>query len=94
MLRKSELGQLSSKYNLSYKPAPGNSNIFWISLKQTNLTEVIIKKAVWKLKDQEKAFQKLKSKLINPLILKQADGMKPFIIRADASNIAIEAVLF
>ncbi|XP_035225583.1 uncharacterized mitochondrial protein AtMg00860-like [Stegodyphus dumicola] len=59
------------------------------------LTDLTKKKALWKWEaQQENAFQELKSKLISPPILKQADGTKkPFIIRTDASNVAIGAVL-
>lgn len=58
------------------------------------LTDLTKKKAVWKWEvEQENAFQDLKSKLISPPILKQADGTKPFVIRTDASNVAIGAVL-
>ena len=58
------------------------------------LTDLTKKKAVWKWEvDQENAFQDLKSKLVSPPVLKQADGTKPFVIRTDASNVAIGAVL-
>ncbi|GFV04908.1 retrovirus-related Pol polyprotein from transposon 17.6 [Trichonephila clavipes] len=43
--------------------------------------------------DQQNAFQALKSSLRTPPVLKQADGTKPYIIRTDASNYALGAVL-
>ncbi|GFW94999.1 retrovirus-related Pol polyprotein from transposon 297 [Trichonephila clavipes] len=52
------------------------------------------KKAFWKWsEEEEKAFQTLKQCLVSPLILKQADFSKPFLIRTDASNYALVAVL-
>ncbi|GFX74469.1 retrovirus-related Pol polyprotein from transposon 17.6 [Trichonephila clavipes] len=57
----------------------------------SNLTK---KKASWKwLEEEEKAFQTLKQCLVSPPILKQADFSKPFLIRIDASNYALGAVL-
>ena len=48
---------------------------------------------MWKWKEeQQKTFQELKSKLINPPIFKQADGMKPIFIKTGACNVAIGAV--
>ncbi|GFY31064.1 transposon Tf2-6 polyprotein [Trichonephila clavipes] len=43
--------------------------------------------------DQQNAFQTLKNSLTAPPVLKQADGTKPYIIRTDASNYALGAVL-
>ncbi|GFW06160.1 hypothetical protein TNCV_36361 [Trichonephila clavipes] len=43
--------------------------------------------------DQQNAFQTLKNSLTTPPVLKQADGTKPYIIRTDASNYALGAVL-
>ncbi|GFU02446.1 retrovirus-related Pol polyprotein from transposon opus [Trichonephila clavipes] len=43
--------------------------------------------------DQQKAFQTLKNCLATPPVLKQADGTQPYIIRTDASNYALGAVL-
>ncbi|GFX69495.1 retrovirus-related Pol polyprotein from transposon 17.6 [Trichonephila clavipes] len=43
--------------------------------------------------DQQNAFQALKNSLTTPPVLKQADGTKTYIIRTDASNYAIGAVL-
>ncbi|GFT00893.1 retrovirus-related Pol polyprotein from transposon 297 [Trichonephila clavipes] len=43
--------------------------------------------------EEEKAFQTLKQCLVYPPILKQADFSKPFLIRTDASNYALGAVL-
>ncbi|GFV26858.1 retrovirus-related Pol polyprotein from transposon 17.6 [Trichonephila clavipes] len=52
------------------------------------------KKASWKWsEEEEKAFQTLKQCLVYPPILKQADFSKPFLIRTDASNYALGAVL-
>ncbi|GFV87334.1 retrovirus-related Pol polyprotein from transposon 297 [Trichonephila clavipes] len=42
---------------------------------------------------EEKAFQTLKQCLVSPPILKQANFSKPFLIRTDASNYALGAVL-
>ncbi|GFX41919.1 retrovirus-related Pol polyprotein from transposon 17.6 [Trichonephila clavipes] len=57
----------------------------------SNLTK---KKAFWKWsEEEEKAFQTLKQCLVSPPILKQADFSKPFLIRTDASNYALEVVL-
>ncbi|GFX52436.1 retrovirus-related Pol polyprotein from transposon 17.6 [Trichonephila clavipes] len=44
--------------------------------------------------DQQNAFQTLKNSLTTPPVLKQVDGTKPYIIRTDASNFALGAVLF
>ncbi|GFX11413.1 retrovirus-related Pol polyprotein from transposon 17.6 [Trichonephila clavipes] len=43
--------------------------------------------------DQQNAFQTLKKCLTTPPVLKQADGTQPYIIRTDASNYALGAVL-
>ncbi|GFX90565.1 retrovirus-related Pol polyprotein from transposon 297 [Trichonephila clavipes] len=43
--------------------------------------------------EQEEAFGDLKSKLASPPVLKPADGTKPFVIRTDASSVALGAVL-
>ncbi|GFX72151.1 retrovirus-related Pol polyprotein from transposon 17.6 [Trichonephila clavipes] len=52
------------------------------------------KKASWKWSEEEKkAFQTLKQCLVSPPILKQADFSKPFLIRTDASNYVLGAVL-
>ncbi|GFX83124.1 transposon Tf2-6 polyprotein [Trichonephila clavipes] len=57
----------------------------------SNLTK---KKAFWKWSEEEKkAFQTLKQCLVSPPILKQADFSKLFLIRTDASNYALGAVL-
>ncbi|GFV20647.1 retrovirus-related Pol polyprotein from transposon opus [Trichonephila clavipes] len=52
------------------------------------------KKVKWQWRfDQQNAFQTLKNSLTTPPVLKQADGTKPYIIRTDASNYALGAVL-
>ncbi|GFY00398.1 retrovirus-related Pol polyprotein from transposon 297 [Trichonephila clavipes] len=57
----------------------------------SNLTK---KKAFWKWSEEEwKTFQTLKQCLVSPPILKQADFSQPFLIRTDASNYALGAVL-
>ncbi|GFS88613.1 transposon Tf2-9 polyprotein [Trichonephila clavipes] len=43
--------------------------------------------------DQQNAFQTLKNSLTTPPVLKKEDGTKPYIIRTDASNYALGAVL-
>ncbi|GFW11489.1 retrovirus-related Pol polyprotein from transposon 412 [Trichonephila clavipes] len=43
--------------------------------------------------DQQNVFQTLKNSLTTPPVLKQADGTKPYIIRTDASNYALGAIL-
>ncbi|GFX47953.1 transposon Tf2-11 polyprotein [Trichonephila clavipes] len=43
--------------------------------------------------DQQNTFQTLKNCLTTPPVLKQADGTQPYIIRTDASNYALGAVL-
>ncbi|GFU15264.1 retrovirus-related Pol polyprotein from transposon 297 [Trichonephila clavipes] len=43
--------------------------------------------------EQEEAFRDLKLKLASPPVLKPADGTKPFVIRTDASSVALGAVL-
>ncbi|GFV75356.1 retrovirus-related Pol polyprotein from transposon 17.6 [Trichonephila clavipes] len=43
--------------------------------------------------DQQNAFQTLKNSLTTLPVLKQEDGTKPYIIRTDASNYALGAVL-
>ncbi|GFV55378.1 retrovirus-related Pol polyprotein from transposon 17.6 [Trichonephila clavipes] len=49
---------------------------------------------MWKWgSEQEEAFRDLKLKLASPPVLKPADGTKPFVIRTDASSVALEAVL-
>ncbi|GFV47912.1 transposon Tf2-8 polyprotein [Trichonephila clavipes] len=67
------------------------ANFSEIARPLSNLTK---KKAFWKwLEGEEKAFQTLKQCLMSPPILKQADFSKPFLIRTDASNHALGAVL-
>ncbi|GFW65914.1 retrovirus-related Pol polyprotein from transposon 17.6 [Trichonephila clavipes] len=52
------------------------------------------KKVQWKWRfDQQNAFRTLKNCLTTPPVLKQADGTQPYIIRTDASNYALGAVL-
>ncbi|GFX60278.1 retrovirus-related Pol polyprotein from transposon 412 [Trichonephila clavipes] len=49
---------------------------------------------MWKWgSEQEEAFKYLKLKLASPPVLKPADGTKPFVIRIDASSVALGAVL-
>ncbi|GFX33309.1 retrovirus-related Pol polyprotein from transposon opus [Trichonephila clavipes] len=43
--------------------------------------------------DQQNAFQTLKNCLTTPPVLKQADSTQPYIIRTDANNYALGAVL-
>ncbi|GFW42339.1 transposon Tf2-9 polyprotein [Trichonephila clavipes] len=79
----------------SCKPAHGDrkfiANFSEIARPLSNLTK---KKAFWKWsEEEEKAFQTLKQCLVSPPILKQADFSKPFLIRTDASNYALGAVL-
>ncbi|GFU76711.1 transposon Tf2-8 polyprotein [Trichonephila clavipes] len=58
------------------------------------LSHLTKKKAFWKWsEEEEKAFRTLKQCLVSPPILKQADFSKPFLIRTDASNYALGAVL-
>ncbi|GFV29941.1 retrovirus-related Pol polyprotein from transposon 297 [Trichonephila clavipes] len=67
------------------------ANFSEIARPLSNLTK---KKAFWKWsEEEEKAFQTLKQCLVSPPILKQADFSKPFLIRTDASNYALGAVL-
>ncbi|GFU68055.1 retrovirus-related Pol polyprotein from transposon 297 [Trichonephila clavipes] len=67
------------------------ANFSEITRPLSNLTK---KKAFWKWsEEEEKAFQTLKQCLVSPPILKQADFSKPFLIRTDASNYALGAVL-
>ncbi|GFY31706.1 retrovirus-related Pol polyprotein from transposon 17.6 [Trichonephila clavipes] len=58
------------------------------------LTDLTKKNAMWKwVSELEEAFRELKSKLGTPHVLKPADGTKPFVIRTDASCVALGAVL-
>ncbi|KAJ8723813.1 hypothetical protein PYW07_007793 [Mythimna separata] len=58
------------------------------------LTRLMKKNAEWTWKDeQQKAFEELRKLLITAPVLMQADHTKPFIIKSDASNYAIGAVL-
>ncbi|GFX94771.1 retrovirus-related Pol polyprotein from transposon 297 [Trichonephila clavipes] len=67
------------------------ANFSEIARPLSNLTK---KKAFWEWsEEEEKAFQTLKQCLVSPPILKQADFSKPFLIRTDASNYALAAVL-
>ncbi|GFV46880.1 transposon Tf2-6 polyprotein [Trichonephila clavipes] len=67
------------------------ANFSEIAQPLSNLTK---KKAFWKWsEEEEKAFQTLKQCLVSPPILKQADFSKPFLIRTDASNYTLGAVL-
>ncbi|GFW47434.1 hypothetical protein TNCV_4537241 [Trichonephila clavipes] len=67
------------------------ANFSEIARPLSNLTK---KKALWKWsEEEEKAFQTLKQCSVSPLIFKQADFSKPFLIRTDASKYALRAVL-
>ncbi|GFX47973.1 retrovirus-related Pol polyprotein from transposon 297 [Trichonephila clavipes] len=67
------------------------ANFSEIARPLSNLTK---KKAFWKWsEEEEKAFQTLKQCLVSPPTLKQADFSKTFLIRTDASNYALGAVL-
>lgn len=58
------------------------------------LTQLTKKDVEWTwAKDQEDAFARLKKLLTNAPILRQADETLPFIIRTDASNYALGAIL-
>ncbi|GFU21134.1 retrovirus-related Pol polyprotein from transposon 297 [Trichonephila clavipes] len=58
------------------------------------LTDLTKKNAMWKWgSEQEEAFRDLKLKLASPPVLKPADGTKPFVIRTDASSVALGVVL-
>lgn len=62
-----------------------------ISKSLSNLTR---KKATWKWgKEEECAFNKLKELLSSPPVLQQVQESEPFLLRTDASNYAIGAVL-
>ncbi|GBM50822.1 Retrovirus-related Pol polyprotein from transposon 17.6 [Araneus ventricosus] len=57
----------------------------------SNLTK---KASLWRWEHEEqKAFNILKQLLVSPPVLKQCDSAKPYIIRTDASNFALGAVL-
>ncbi|GFW37051.1 retrovirus-related Pol polyprotein from transposon opus [Trichonephila clavipes] len=59
-----------------------------------SLSYLTKKKVQWQWGfDQQNAFQTLKNCLTTPSVLKQADGTQPYIIRTDASNYALGAVL-
>ncbi|GFT35085.1 retrovirus-related Pol polyprotein from transposon 17.6 [Trichonephila clavipes] len=57
------------------------------------LTDLTKKNAMWKWGSEQEAFRDLKLKLASPPVLKPADGTKPFVIRTDASRVALGAVL-
>ncbi|KAL0860421.1 hypothetical protein ABMA27_009813 [Loxostege sticticalis] len=58
------------------------------------LTRLTKKKAVWAwTEEQDTAYNKLKRLLTTAPVLKQADFTKPFILKTDASNYALGAVL-
>lgn len=62
-----------------------------ISRPLSNLTK---KSSSWKWGQEEQAaFELLKKSLISPPVLKQVDETKPFVLRTDASNYALGAVL-
>ncbi|GFV84625.1 transposon Tf2-6 polyprotein [Trichonephila clavipes] len=48
---------------------------------------------MWKWGSEQEAFRDLKLKLASPPALKPADGTKQFVIRTDASSVALGAVL-
>ncbi|GFY06292.1 retrovirus-related Pol polyprotein from transposon 17.6 [Trichonephila clavipes] len=86
---------MSKNCNLSCKLVLGFEDIFKI-LQRFDVHKVILQKKKvqyqWGL-DQQNAFQTLKNCLTTPPVLKQADGTQPYIIRTDASNYALGAVL-
>ncbi|GFV75157.1 retrovirus-related Pol polyprotein from transposon 297 [Trichonephila clavipes] len=58
------------------------------------LTDLTKKNAMWKWgSEQKEAFRDPKLKLVSPPVIKPADGTKPFVIRTDASSVALGAVL-
>lgn len=58
------------------------------------LSNLLKKTAIWTWgPSQEEAFKTLKTLLVSPPILKQADTTQPFTIRTDASGYALGAVL-
>ncbi|GFW27615.1 retrovirus-related Pol polyprotein from transposon 412 [Trichonephila clavipes] len=58
------------------------------------LTDLTKKNAMWKWgSEQEETFRYLKLKLASHTVLKPADGTKLFVIRTDASSVALGAVL-
>lgn len=58
------------------------------------LTRLTKKNVSWNWKtEQQNAYQALKELLSSPPILKQADHTKPYIVKTDASNYALGAVL-
>ncbi|GBL98830.1 Retrovirus-related Pol polyprotein from transposon 17.6 [Araneus ventricosus] len=62
-----------------------------ISRPLSNLTK---KRTSWKWgQDEQTAFERLKEELVSPPVLKQVDQTKPFVLRTDASNYALGAVL-
>ncbi|GFT43526.1 retrovirus-related Pol polyprotein from transposon 297 [Trichonephila clavipes] len=85
----------SGYHQMNVNPADRDKTAFpifsEIARPLNNLTK---KKAFWKWsEEEEKAFQTLKQCLVSPQILKQADFSKSFLIRTDASNYALGAVL-
>lgn len=62
--------------------------------KSKPLSDLTKKKTPWQWGfPQQQAFELLKNCLLTPPILTQADGTKPYILRTDASNYALGAVL-
>lgn len=58
------------------------------------LSRLTKKKAAWVWRDeQQNAYDELKRRLTSSPILKQADESKPYIIKTDASNYALGAIL-
>ncbi|GBM26350.1 Retrovirus-related Pol polyprotein from transposon opus [Araneus ventricosus] len=58
------------------------------------LSNLAKKKAVWTWTESEQnVFTTLKNCLVSPVILSHADFTKPFVLRTDASNYALGAVL-
>lgn len=58
------------------------------------LTRLTKKNATWRWEEEQtQAFEQLRKLMSSPPILAQADEMKPFIIKTDASSYAIGAVL-
>lgn len=57
------------------------------------LSALTKKNACWEWDQQQAAFDRLKSILTNPPVVKQADPIKPYTIRANASSYGLGAVL-
>ncbi|GBM18646.1 Transposon Tf2-9 polyprotein [Araneus ventricosus] len=83
----------SGYHQVQVHPPDKDKTAFFAEISRS-LSNLAKKRTSWKwVQDEQTAFERLKEKIVSPPVLKQVDETKPFVLRTDASNYALGAVL-